>query len=155
MLKKTDYNAKISKIESKIPSVSGLATKSALTAVENKIPDVSKSANNTDSNTKISEIEKKFTDLNQYKYITNPEFNNLAAGVCAARLTQANLVTKTDFDTRLIILNKKINSNETKHFLVENELKKLETFHSSYFRGKNYFEEGGTQNSISANEQIF
>ena len=33
---KTDYNAKISEIESKIPSVSGLVTISALTAVENK-----------------------------------------------------------------------------------------------------------------------
>ena len=34
--KKTDYNAKISEIESKIPSVSGLVTISALTVVENK-----------------------------------------------------------------------------------------------------------------------
>ena len=30
--------------------------------------------------------------------------------------------------------------------LLENELKKLKTFDSSYFRGKNYFEEGGAQN---------
>ena len=37
----TDYNAKITEIESKIPSVSGLATNSALNAVENKIPDIS------------------------------------------------------------------------------------------------------------------
>ena len=40
--KKTiDYDAKITEIESKIPSISGLATNSALTGVENKIPDVS------------------------------------------------------------------------------------------------------------------
>ena len=39
-LKKTDFNAKISEVESKIPSISGLTTSSALTAVENKIPDV-------------------------------------------------------------------------------------------------------------------
>ena len=38
--KKTYYNAKIIEIEKKIPSISGLATNSALTAVENKIPDV-------------------------------------------------------------------------------------------------------------------
>ena len=37
---KTYYNAKIIEIEKKIPSISGLATNSALTAVENKIPDV-------------------------------------------------------------------------------------------------------------------
>ena len=40
-LLKADYNTKISEIESKIPSVSGLATNSSLTTVENKIPDVS------------------------------------------------------------------------------------------------------------------
>ena len=41
-LLKKDYNAKITEIESKIPSITGLATTAALTtAVENKIPDVS------------------------------------------------------------------------------------------------------------------
>ena len=39
MLKKTDYNVKISEIENKIPSISGLATNSALTAIESKISD--------------------------------------------------------------------------------------------------------------------
>ena len=38
-------------------------------------------------------------------------------------------------------LNKKITSNKSKHLLVENELKKLKTFHSSYFKGKDNFEE--------------
>ena len=37
-LVKTDYNTKISEIENKIPSINGLATNSALTAVEDKIP---------------------------------------------------------------------------------------------------------------------
>ena len=39
---KADYDAKISQIESKVPSITGLVTTSPLTAVENKIPDVSK-----------------------------------------------------------------------------------------------------------------
>ena len=52
----------------------------------------------------------------------------------------------TDFDDKLKSLNQKLNSNKTKHLLVENELKKLETFDSIYFRGKSYFEEDGTQN---------
>ena len=52
----------------------------------------------------------------------------------------------TDFDDKLKSLNQKVNSNKTKHLLVENELKKLETFDSIYFRGKSYFEEDGTQN---------
>ena len=38
LVKKTDYNAKLSEIESKIPSIRGLATTSVLTEIENKIP---------------------------------------------------------------------------------------------------------------------
>ena len=41
LLKKTNYNAKSSEIKIEIPNTSRLATNSALTAVENKIPDVS------------------------------------------------------------------------------------------------------------------
>ena len=40
-LKKTDFNVKVTEIEGKIPSITGLATNSAFIAVENKIPDVS------------------------------------------------------------------------------------------------------------------
>ena len=43
-------------------------------------------------------------------------------------------------------LNKKIKSNKTKRLLVENELKKLQTFDLSYLKGKNYSEEDGTRN---------
>ena len=38
-----------------------------------------------------------------------------------------------------------VNSNKTKHVLVENELKKLQTFDSSYFSGKKL---DGTQNYL-------
>ena len=64
------------------------------------------------------------------------------------KLAQANLVAKTDFDDKLRSLNQKINPNKTKHLLVENELKKLQTFDSIYFSGKSHFEEGGTQNYL-------
>ena len=43
------------------------------------------------------------------------------ADVFDARLGQASLVTKTHFGIKLINLNEKINSNKTKHLLVENE----------------------------------
>ena len=46
------------------------------------------------------------------------------------------------------VLIKKITSNKTKHLIVENELKKLETFDSIYFRGKSHFEDDGTQNYL-------
>ena len=98
--------------------------------------------------TKISELEKKVTDHNHDKYITTPEFNTLAADVFNARLTQANLITKTDFDAELSNFNRKITSNKSKHLLVEIELNKLKTFDSRYFRDNNYFEEDGTQNYL-------
>ena len=120
LVKKTDYNTKITEIEGKIPGISNLATKTALTTVENKIPDVSNLVNKTDYNTKVTEIEKKLTDYNHYKYITTPEFNQLAADVFNASLAQANLVTKTDFDSKLSNFNRKITTNKTKHLLVEN-----------------------------------
>ena len=47
-------------MEGKIPSISDLATKTALTAVENKVTNISSLVKKkTDSNTKITEIEKK------------------------------------------------------------------------------------------------
>ena len=41
LLKKLDYKAKITEIEGKIPGISGFATNAALTAVENKILNMS------------------------------------------------------------------------------------------------------------------
>ena len=72
----------------------------------------------------------------------------MAASVFNARLPEANLIPKADFDAELSSLNRKITSNKTKHLLVENELKKLKTFDSSYFIGKSHFEEDGTQNYL-------
>ena len=48
--KETDFNAKVIETEGKVPSISGLATSSALTAVENKIPDVSSLVKKADFN---------------------------------------------------------------------------------------------------------
>ena len=41
LVKKTNYDAKIADIEGKIPDLNNLATKTALTSVENKMPSVS------------------------------------------------------------------------------------------------------------------
>ena len=57
-------------------------------------------------------------------------------------------MAKTDFDAKLSRLDRKITSNKSKRFLVENELKKLKTFDSSYCIGKSHFEEDGTQNYL-------
>ena len=57
-------------------------------------------------------------------------------------------MTKPDFDAKLSSLNRKITENKTKPLLVENELKKLKTSDSSYFRGKSHFDEDVTQNYL-------
>ena len=116
MIKKTDYNTKITEIEGKIPDISNLATKAALTSVENKIPSVNYLVKKTDYNTKITEIENKLNNHNHDKYIDNSEFNKLAVDVFNARTAQANLITKTDFDAKLLSLSKKNNQNKTKQF---------------------------------------
>ena len=102
----------------------------------------------TDYDTKITELEKKLSDHDHDKYITTPEFNTLAANVFNARLAQADLITKTDFDAKLSSFNRKITANKSKNLLLEYELKKLKTFDSSYFIGKSHFEEDGTQNYL-------
>ena len=126
----TDF-AKLTGIENKIPDISKLATKTALTAVENKIPSVTNL---------VTEIENKVNNHNHDKYIDTSEFNKLTADVFNARIAQANLITKTEFDSKLSNLNRKITKNKTDHLLVQNELNKLKTFDWSYFVGKSHFE---------------
>ena len=60
----------------------------------------------TDYNTKVTEIENKLNNHNHNKYIDISEFNKLTADVFNARIAQVNLITKTDFDTKLSSLNK-------------------------------------------------
>ena len=148
LVKKTDYNTKIAEIEGKIPNVSNLATKTALATVENKIPDISNLVKKTDYNTKVTETENKLNNHNHDKYITTLEFNTLAADVFNARLKQANLLVKIFFDNIVSSLDSKIAANKTKNESIENELKKLKIFDSSYFVGKSHFEEDGTQNCL-------
>ena len=93
-------------------------------------------------------FENKLNNHNNNKYIDTSKFNTLATNVFNARLAQANLITKTDFNTKLSSLNRKTTQNKSKHLLVENEWNKLKTFDSSYFTGKSHFEEDCTQNYL-------
>ena len=145
----TDFvkKTKLTELENKILDVIGLVTKTALIAVKNKIPDVS-SLVKKNYDTKISELEKKLTDHDHDKYIATQKFNTWAADVFNARLAQANLMTKTDFDNTVWSLNNKIAANKTKNKSIENEFKKLKTLDSSHFIGRSHFEEDGTQNYL-------
>ena len=90
-----------------------MTTKTALTAVENKIPSVSNLVNRRDYKTKVADIENKLNNHNHDKYIDTLDFNKLAADIFNVRLAQANLITKTEFDAKRSSLNRKITSNKT------------------------------------------
>ena len=98
LVKKTDFNTKITEVEGKIPNITGLATSSALTAVENKIPDISGLA----TISTLTTVENKIPDV-------------------------TNLVTKTDFDTKLKAVSDRITKNTSKDLLLDNELKKIKS----------------------------
>ena len=129
-------------MESKIPGITGLATNSALTVVENKILYVSDLVKKNRFNTKVTEIEGKI-----------PSISSLASN---SELTSAenkipdvsSLVKKKNHDTELKKNSDRVASNKSRHLKIENKLKKLEKFDSSYFKSKSHFEEDGTQNYL-------
>ena len=84
--RKKDYNAKIYEIEDKIPSITGLATTAALTAVENKIPDI------------INLVKKKTTNYDakiESKYFTSTDYNKFTSQTLYAKIKQKELVDKS------------------------------------------------------------
>ena len=131
MVKKTDFNAKISEVEGKIPSISGLVTTS-------------------DYYTKISDIEKKITDHDHDKYLNTPEFNTMTESTFNARLAaQTDLIRKLEFDVKLKSISDRVTLNKSKYLLVENELKTLKKSDAAYFRGNNFFDgSDATQNYL-------
>ena len=89
--------------------------------MKTKIPSINNLVKKRDYNTLITDIENKLTNHNHDKYIDTSEFNTLATNYFNARLAQANLITKTDFDAKLSILNKKITKNKSDRLLVQND----------------------------------
>ena len=66
-------------------------------------------------------------------------FNKLTAESFAARLKQANLVSKTDFDNKLTSYNKRITSNITKYLEAQKKLDSLTTNDYIFFLGRMCF----------------
>ena len=65
LIKKIDYDTKITEIEGKFPDVTNLAAETALTTVANEIPSFSSLVKETGYVTEVTEIENK---LNNYNY---------------------------------------------------------------------------------------
>ena len=100
------------------------------------MPGVRNLVKKTNYNTKGNEIEKKSTDILLLQ--------NLVSLGSKSDIT--NFPKNTDFDDKLKNLNKKVKSSKTKHFVVENDLKKRQTFDSSPFIGQSYFNNAGSKN---------
>ena len=90
-----------------------------ITEVENKIPNTSSLMTTTVLNRKISKVENKISNHDKYITTLALEFIRLTA----KRLTQANLVSKNNFDNKLISFNRKITSNKTKYLEVQKKKK--------------------------------
>ena len=151
LVKKINYNTKITEIEGKIADISNLATKTALTTVENKIPSVSNLVKKQTIILKLQKLKINLIIIIMTNILILQTIMILqidATDGFNARLTQANLITKTDFNAKLSNLNIKITQKKTKHSLVEIELNKLKTFDSNYFIGKSHFEEDGRQSYL-------
>ena len=84
LVKKTDYNVKISEIEGKVPSVNDVATNVASTSVENKICDVSNliKKKKTDYDAKLTDIEN--------EYITAADYNKSTKDIAANNIKSEN-----------------------------------------------------------------
>ena len=105
---KTKYQTDKAELEIKTFDVTGFVKKTKLTELETKVPHkISSLVKKADYDTKISELEKKFTCQNRDQYITTREVNTLAVSILKARLAQANLIRKRDFDAKLSNLNRK------------------------------------------------
>ena len=89
LLKKTDYNAKITDIEGKTPSSILLATTSAFNAAENKIPKVSNLVKKTYYDERISDVESKYLTTSGYNRFTTCE-------TLSAKIKEKGLVYKSD-----------------------------------------------------------
>ena len=99
----TTLENKMDIVDKKIPDISGLASKTELTAVENKIPDVSGLA----TASALTAVENKIPDT-------------------------TSLITKTDFDAKLKSVSDRVTNNKSKDILLDDELKKLKTRVDSY-----------------------
>ena len=75
--------------------VTTIASNVKISEVEDKIPNTSTLVTTTVFSTKINEVENQIPDHAKY-----PEFNQLNVENFAARIKQADLLNKTDFDNK-------------------------------------------------------
>ena len=105
LLKKMNYDAKITEIEGKIPDISNVVTKTVLTTVENKISDVSGLATKVELNAvdrKIPNITGLISKINHDKDINEIKNSYVTNSVLASKL--GGYVPYTDYTFKFLLL---------------------------------------------------
>ena len=134
-MKFNTLKTKVNNLERKIPDATTLIhinqyntdkqnLEKEIGGVDKKLSDTSGLVTTTVLNTKISEVNNKIPDSS--KHINTQEFKELMAENAAARLKQADLVNKTDFDNKLTSSDRRITSHK-KYLEVEKKLNSLMT----------------------------
>ena len=113
------------------------------------MPNTSNLVTTTLLNTKISEVVNKIRSSS--KYITTHKFNKYMTEKFTARLKAADIGNKTNFDNKLTIFNRRINSNKTKHVEVQKKLNSLITNDYNFFLHRIFF----TNNDESQNTFVY
>ena len=151
MVKKTDFNTKVTEIEGKIPNVSGFLLTSVfdskITEIENKIPDTKTLA----SKTEVTTVENKMPNISNLNLKTEyaaeiTKIKNYYITNAALDARHKDLVQKTTFESELKKVDDKAGANSSKVLSYEHKLKQRQATRNylerdaSYFRGKNSFD---------------
>ena len=94
LLKKTDFDSKITEVEGKIPNISGLATNLSTTAVENKIPDNTSLITKPDFDAKLKKISDRFTNNKSKDLLLDNELKRLKVLVGSTAKIKSDEVQK-------------------------------------------------------------
>ena len=123
VVKKTDYNTKISNIKTLITAVNK-------NALDNLVDTLTVDTSNFVTRAKISADTNALDDKNDKVDEKIPDVSGLATNSSLTAVENkipdiTSLITKTDFDAKLKDISDRVTNNESKDFLLDNETKKL------------------------------
>ena len=162
VVKNTDYNAKVSDIETQITAVNknALDNLADVKTLKTKTVDTSNFVTRTKFSTntnalddKIDKVDKKIPDVTSFVKKTDfdskinevegkiPNISGLATNSSLAAVENkipdiTSLITKTDFDAKLKSISDRVTNNKSNDLLLDNELKKLKTLVGSIAKTK-------------------
>ena len=114
---KTKYDTDKAELEKKIPNTSNLATKTALTTAENKIPDISYLA----TKAALTTVENKIPNISNL--VTKAALTIVENKIPSTN----NLVKKTDYNTKITEIEKKLTDHNHDKYITTPEFNKFTT----------------------------